>query len=178
MAWTTPSTAVAGSTALTASFWNTNVRDNTVELYNSVRRLGYQQITSNYTASAANVGAAANMFSSITFTADGSSAYRLEFFSPQVICGTGSGDTVFIHLVNGSGTDLARIGAVASGNGAQAVNTPVHSVFYYTPSAGSVTLNIRAHKGTSSVNGTISAGAAGAGVLIPAFFAIFGPSIT
>ncbi len=28
MAWTTPATATAGSTALTAAFWNTNVRDN------------------------------------------------------------------------------------------------------------------------------------------------------
>jgi hypothetical protein len=27
VAWTTPATAVAGSTALTAAFWNTNVRD-------------------------------------------------------------------------------------------------------------------------------------------------------
>jgi hypothetical protein len=32
MAWTTPATASAGSTALTAAFWNTQVRDNMVEL--------------------------------------------------------------------------------------------------------------------------------------------------
>ena len=32
MAWTTPGTATAGS-VLTASFWNTNVRDNTQHLY-------------------------------------------------------------------------------------------------------------------------------------------------
>ena len=32
MAWTTPSTAVAGSTALTAAFWNEQVRDNLDEV--------------------------------------------------------------------------------------------------------------------------------------------------
>ena len=32
MAWTTPSTAVAGSTALTAAFWNEQVRDNMANL--------------------------------------------------------------------------------------------------------------------------------------------------
>ena len=32
MAWTTPATATAGSTALTAAFWNEQVRDNLVEL--------------------------------------------------------------------------------------------------------------------------------------------------
>jgi len=32
VAWTTPATASAGSTALTAAFWNTNVRDNLSEL--------------------------------------------------------------------------------------------------------------------------------------------------
>ena len=33
MAWTTPATATAGSTALTAAFWNEQVRDNTNFLY-------------------------------------------------------------------------------------------------------------------------------------------------
>jgi hypothetical protein len=33
MAWTTPATAVSGQTALTASFWNTQVRDNQNFLY-------------------------------------------------------------------------------------------------------------------------------------------------
>lgn len=34
MAWTTPATATAGSTALTAAFWNTQVRDNLNALIN------------------------------------------------------------------------------------------------------------------------------------------------
>ena len=33
MAWTTPATATAGSTALTAAFWNEQVRDNFVEQF-------------------------------------------------------------------------------------------------------------------------------------------------
>ena len=33
MAWTTPATATAGSTALTAAFWNEQVRDNTQQLF-------------------------------------------------------------------------------------------------------------------------------------------------
>ena len=53
MAWTTPSTAVAGSTALTAAFWNEQVRDNTQYLKDEADDVGLVHInTTTYTSAA------------------------------------------------------------------------------------------------------------------------------
>ena len=55
MAWTTPSTAVAGSTALTAAFWNEQVRDNSAYLKAEADAVGLVHITTVSISAAASV---------------------------------------------------------------------------------------------------------------------------
>jgi hypothetical protein len=175
MAWTTPGTAVAGD-VLTAAFWNSNVRDNTNAIYGAIRRLGYQERTTVYTNSATTVASAANIFSSsITFTALGSVAYRVEFYCPLVETGNGVNAEARVHLVDGSGNDLGRISDTFQGASTQ-IGQSAHAVYYYTPSAGSVTLNMR---GTRTVaSGSLYAGTGGSGQITPMWFAVFSPDLT
>lgn len=172
MAWTTPGTATAGS-VLTASFLNTNVRDNTNALYASIQRLAYQTVTANYTASSTTVAGASNVFSTgATWTAAAATAYRVEVYFPVVETSSTAGAYIIVNLVDGSGNDLGKIGAVESGNG-QVTGAPLHAVYYYTPGAGSITLNVRAYRVTGT--GVIYAGAGGAATYMPGFIAVFGP---
>jgi len=171
MAWTTPATFVAGA-ILTAAQMNTNVRDNTNALYTSQRRFAQGTRTTQYDFTATTVATSTDVFASdLSWTADGS-AYKLEFFCPRLVLG----GTAYaeVHLVNGAGTDLATIG-LALTNGLQ---TPLHLAFYYTPSAGAATVNIRAITPGGGGTCTLYGGAGGVGVIAPMFLNVYGPDIT
>ena len=171
MAWTTPTTFVAGA-ILTAAQMNTNVRDNTNALYTSQRRFDKGTLTSPYNFTATTVAASSDVFSpDLSWTADGS-AYKIEFFCPRVILGGTA--YVDIHLVNGAGTSLAVIATILT-NGFQG---PAHLVFYYTPSAGAATVNIRGVTPSGGGTCTLTGGAGGAGVIAPMFMNVYGPDIT
>ena len=70
MAWTTPSTAVAGSTALTAAFWNEQVRDNTQYLKDEADAVGSELITTatGSTISVNNCFTSAHQYYKIFYT--------------------------------------------------------------------------------------------------------------
>ena len=179
MAWTTPGTATAGS-VLTASFWNTNVRDNTNELYGSIRRLGFQTRTTDYTINTSAVASAADVFSSdISFTADGTSTYWVEG-QVQDYTGYNVGELIEVFLVNGSGTALNRVWLLAYN---QVVNQRLigsgRFSIPYAPSAGTVTLNLRAVYNSAGGGAALQASAAGAGTTyIPMWLAVYGPNLT
>jgi hypothetical protein len=161
-----------------AAFWNEQVRDNTDALYQSIRRIGHvtrgASGADNYTVSATTVGAAADVFSSdITWTADGTSSYLIEAFFPAVVIGATATSGVNILLVDGSGTEIARLSEQYQANG-EMVN-PVNVRFYYTPAAGSRSINIRATRQTS--NGTIRMGGGAAPGYAPGLLSVFGPAI-
>ena len=172
MAWTTPATFVSGA-ILTAAQMNTNVRDNTNALYDSIRRLAYVTRgaagTDNYTVSAGSTGAAADIFASdITFTADGTSTYWVEAYFGLVEVGASAGSEVIPVLVDGTGTDIFRVAVI----GQASVRTSFHIRIPYTPAAGSRTINMRAYRATS--NGTLYCGAPGPA----AYLAVYGPDLT
>jgi hypothetical protein len=177
MAWTTPSTAVAGSTALTAAFWNQQVRDNTNALYDSVRRLGYvERTTGSFTVPYSVSAPGANEFfpNDLSFTADGTSTYIVEFFSPGGYSSVDIG--TYYNLCTGSGT-LVTTAAIRSGTG---YLTPYFK-YFYTPSAGTVTLNLRPHKDTNTGTAIILAGdntPPGVSDPPPAWMAVFGPALS
>jgi hypothetical protein len=163
MAFTTPGTAVAGS-VLTSAFWNTNVRDNTNALYQSAQRIGYQTRTTDATISATSFAAAPEYFNSdITWTADGTSAYRIVMFLNEASAGTGG--LLAYCLSNGSTTEITRLGLSAPSP------TVIYSEFFYTPSAGSTSVNVRIFRINS--NGTVFGSATKVN-----FMAVYGPDIT
>ena len=173
MAYVTPGTVAAGDVA-TAAAWNVLTND-VISVHDSIKRLGYTTRTSDYTSNATTLAAAADIFSSsITFTADGTSSYRVELFSSVVVPAI---NTVFtIHLTNGTSTSLGILSYSKSGVTVTNYFT-AHAIFYYTPSAGSITLNAR---GTNDVanNSVFGAGAGGASSPTPSFLAVFGPPTT
>ncbi len=121
--------------------------------YNSLKRLGYQ---------------------SRTWTADGTSAYLIEIFSPYVYTGTDLNGGISVAFVDGSGTSLgtcAVFGPVAVST--YRVYDVLSSKFYYTPSAGTATINARAIYSGSNTNGSAIHGNATGHV--PSYIAVYGP---
>lgn len=175
MAWTTPSTYVAGA-ILTAASLNTNVRDNTNALYSTVQRLAYQQRTTDYTAQGTEPGTNGNIFASnLTWTADGTSAYRVEFFACQMSTGSTAGSEAFISFVNSAGTSLGRMYNVGVADGTRSASNGVYISWYYTPTAGAAAINARGWRSNSDA--TIRGGASGAGNYVPMFMAVYGPAL-
>ena len=176
MAWTTPTTVSAGE-VLTAARYNQDTVDNANALYQSIQRIAHIERTTNYTVSSTTVAGATDVFSSdLAWTAAGSTAYRIEFFCPYVDTATNAGSSISIHLVNGSGTDLGRMAQWGNADGSRHEDGAQFCVYYYTPSAGSTTLNIRALRGVA--NGALACGAGGIGDNVPMFLTVFGPPLT
>ena len=177
MAWTTPSTAVAGSTELTAALWNEQVRDNLNALYGPVRRIAHIERTTTYTVSATTLAAAADVFSSdLTFTADGTSKYLIEFYCQRFV--TGAADQfVFVNLVDGSGTGLGSLAGVL--NVSSTTYAPAFARVFYQPAAGSFSINVRATK-SGGADGAIYGGSGGTGATsaFPMYLSVYGPPLT
>jgi len=161
MAWTTPSTAVAGSTALTAAFWNQQVRDNVLasrvffasavdtapRVYSSVGAGADTPVTSLDLPYAAKVADSlivlqaqihtsknqANRVSGGYLTADGSiiTAYQADLGGNRSRFGAGQ------YLPNGGGvaTDLANVYMTA---------------VYAPASTSSVTYGVKLYNGATS----------------------------
>jgi hypothetical protein len=180
MPWTTPGTAVAGD-VLTAARWNSDVRDNSNMLYNTIRRLGYVTRTTSYTVDQTVIASAANLFSSsITFTADGTSSYLVEIYFPRVTPPANTATYVEIDLYNvTSSTGLGTVGFVQTNSATPEISTTVFAKYYWTPSAGSVTLNARAVRSAATASGAIYCGTGGTGLAyMPGYLAVFGPDLT
>jgi hypothetical protein len=162
---TRPSTAIEGmmiyetdtnkvlvnsSATSTPSWVEVTDLDNTYALrestYNSIRRYGFQSRTSDFTVNSTTVAASGNVFSNfITWTADGTSTYKVEFWA-YIRTDTGNASSVNVHLVDGSGNAITgsewfQLGFVDNG---QSMRAPCYAVHYITPSAGSYSVNVRA----------------------------------
>lgn len=177
MAWTTPGTAVAGD-VLTAAFWNEQVRDNQAYLKTevdditaSIKRLAFIERTTNYTINQTSISAASDVFSSdLTWTADGST-YIVEFFG---LVGTVANQFTKVFMTDGGNNGRGALAVIYFGN-----ETGVQAVYarkYYTPSAGSVTINVRATvpSGSTSINAGDGTGTNDP----PAYLAVYGPVTT
>jgi hypothetical protein len=176
-ALTSTPNAYAGE-VLTASFWNTNVRDNTDAIYQSIKRIAYISRTTTYNVNQTALASAADVFSSdLTFTADGTSAYRIEFYCAHVRTGTATSAATYVYLVDGSGNSLGILGDTQNNGASNSIQAPMFAAYYLTPSAGSVSLNVRAIY--AAATGSLEFGVGGSGTnRIPGYFAVFGPSLT
>ena len=177
MAYTAP-TAVSAGDALTATLYNTYVKDNVIALQQSIVRLGHVTRTTTYTTTATTLAGSTDVFATdLSFTADGTSAYSVEAYAPRLCMSSTADDYVTVNLVKGDGTGVALLGLVRCTTGA-AVNAPFFARFYYTPSAGTQTLNLRltCNGRTSSLEG----GAGGTGIFdhAPILLSVFGPDLT
>ena len=158
MAWTTPGTAVAGE-VLTAAYLNTNVRDNSLTLYEGQRVYGFERRTTDYTFYVGDLSSASDMFAApITFTADGTSSYILEFAFVYAMSATAGGYVTASFFQSGS--VMTETAAISSSN-ANATNawTVYNKYVWVAPSAGAKSINVRGGVGngaTATGDGALS----------------------
>ena len=138
-------------------------------IYNSpIRRFAYTTRTSTLVCSGTSFATGTEVFASdITFTADGTSTYWVEFFLPGFNT-DGTTHVTYFGLSDGSTTQiglLTQYSLVAGFFGSTIQRFP------YTPAAGSRSLNVRCWVSGSS--STIYAGVSGAD-FGPAYLAVYG----
>lgn len=103
------------------------------------------------------------------FTADGTSAYLIEFYSYSVIPGaTAAGRNVSIQLFDGA-TAIGTLGIVQTPAAAATV-VPVRAARRLVPANASKTYAVKAI--VNAGTGTIDAGAGGSGVAMPGYIRI------
>lgn len=176
MAWVTP-TNVATGDVLTASKWNQDVVENTSILYAS-RRLGYVTRDTAYTVNQTSVASAADIFSSsITFTADGTSTYWVEFYSTRITLPAATNGFTSGYLTNGTSTTFGRM-FLAFNNANVQIMLPVHVKVPLVPSSGSVTLNMRGTVSTGSCTYYGDTPGGGADDEFPMWMAVYGPDVS
>lgn len=106
----------------------------------------------NYTVQATSIGSAEEAFSDVSFVADGG-IYVVEVGFPAWITGTANYN-LYCYLCDGDGNAIATIGQLATSSGVGRIG-PNAFRYYYTPSAGTRTVNIRFTKESGSANGTV-----------------------
>lgn len=169
MAWSTPPDKSAGD-QFTEAMWDDYVKGNTEHLYNSIQRLALVTATSNASANT-TFATAANVFSTdATFTADGTSAYVVEVCIPLAETGAVAGAFMDIKLRGNSNADLGILARISRPTTTQAQSGNVYAKVFYTPSAGSTSLNVR---GVCSSGGTMY-GSLGFAMTL----AVYGPETT
>jgi hypothetical protein len=174
MAYVTPGTVAAGDVA-TAAAWNVVVND-VIALKTTITRLAHVTATATHGSSATTVAGASNIFATnASFTADGTSSYLIAFQPGLAISTNTNGASARVYITDGSSTTIASplymlfttAGAYTQAGLCQ---------FYYTPAAGTITLNARMIVAPASTAG-IYAGTGTAGGDIPIFLSVFGPAI-
>jgi len=167
MAYVTPTIRNAGDAILASdqNIWANNM----ISLYGSIRRLAYQTRTTNYSISSSTTGAAADVFSTdLSWTADGST-YMVQWWFPYLDVGTASVPRLI--LVDGSGNDLGWLSVATTG-----IQNIPQGTTWYTPAAGTATLNLRANNGGSGT-GTIGMGTSASGAYHTGWMAVWGPAL-
>jgi hypothetical protein len=164
MAWTTPTLRNAGDAILASdqNIWANNM----LALYGSLRRLGYAQRTTTL-VSTANA-TPEEIFSDISWTADGTSAYMVQWWFPYFDTGTAAVPRLI--LTNGAGVSLQWV-SVATTN----ILHMASGTTWYTPAAGTATVNLAMTTGGSG--SWTAGGGAGGATYAPSWLAVWGPAL-
>ena len=176
MAFVTPTNVTVGS-VLTASKYNQEVVDNIDALYGTVKRFAFNERTIDLTnINTGVVSTATEVFTDLSFTSLAATAYLIEFYTPRLVPGNTNDSAIFAHLCTGSGTALGVMAAVSSAS--HSGTTPILARTFYTPGAGTTTLNIRCT--VTGAAGALRAGSGGTSQTsyFPAYLAVYGPPLT
>lgn len=165
MPWTNPETFTAGQT-LTAASMNA-ISDNT-EALQLARVLGYVQRT---TVKSSSSSTADNVFTTdVSITADGTSAYRVEWFFAYADTSTAAVPRLVLEHTDTAGTKYLWV-SVSTTNIIQQTRGAV----YVTPAAGTFTTNMAMTNGGSG-GWTLGMGT-GVDTYAPGWLAVYGPTV-
>jgi len=127
--------------------------------------IGYDQITAAVTVASTTEASGTTVIACAAHVFDGA-AVIAEFFAQNVLPAAAANALIVVGLFEGA-TQIGRFGLVQSPNIASGIQVPFYGRYRFTPSAGSHTYTVTAWQ--SGGNGTIQAGAGGAGANSPAF---------
>jgi hypothetical protein len=162
----------------TGSTWVNTLDVTKPSPYQSIQRLAYQTSTSSYTTATTVPASAANVFAtSLAFTADGTSSYLFEMYSPRVSTSALTNDFISMVLFDVGGAASVGVTGFVQTPVANSNSTALHVRLFVTPTAGSKTYNMRFVHGSSA--GVAYAGSGGTTntSFMPMFMAIYGPPI-
>jgi hypothetical protein len=134
------------------------IRSNFEALKSSLAGITSIRRTTNYTINQSAFASATDIFSSdLTWTADGTTEYWIEFSCARLQTGGSAGSEVVVSMTDGASNLIAHFGYVGTGDGTRSHSAPVFARIPYTPSAGTATINARGIY-ISAGNGTAYAG--------------------
>ena len=131
--------------------------------------MAYNEFTSAVNPTATTEGTADTVVTASAFTADGVSAYMVEFFTPAARPDTGAAGRSLSFWLYEDGSSIGRVGFMPTPAAASDLK-PVFTPRRLVPSGASHTYSIRAS--VSAGTGAIDAGAGGAGNQPPGFIRI------
>ena len=167
MPYVAPGTVAAGD-VYTAAAHNIQVA-NVIALYSTVQRIGYQERTTNLASATTFAGAGTAFGTAISFTADGTSSYRVHFYAPASDMSSFP-NTLYVSLdVSGTETGFATQFGVSSRNG-----QPLIFERFLTPTAGAKTINFRFWATSAAV---LTSGTGVGSASLPMFMAVYGPPL-
>ena len=166
MPYVAPGTVAAGD-VYTAAAHNIQVA-NVISLYSTVQRIGYQERTTTLSSATTFAGAGTAFGTAISFTADGTSSYRVHFYAGA--SDSTSAQAIQLALdVSGVETGYAQQFAISTRFGG-----PMIFERFLTPTAGAKTINFRFYSGSGS---TLTAGTGIGATSPPMFMAVYGPPL-
>lgn len=152
----------SGSLATVGNFGN--------PVYQNLREVWYEaaytQITANVSITATTEATANTVVTASALTFNGTQTALIEFFTPRAITASNTG--IVFCLYDGS-SSAGQMGRLISSTGG-VVESPVDVSRRLIPSAASHTYSIRAF--STAGTATVTAGAGGTGVFMPAFVRI------
>lgn len=131
--------------------------------------LAYAEFTSNVSITAVTEATANTIVTAAAFTADGSTAYMISFYCPDLIT---TSDSVAVNVwLYQDGTSIGKIGTRRTQASAVTMDGSITCSRRMIPAAGARTYSVRASRGSAGTS-TASAGAGGSSVLMPGYIRI------
>lgn len=134
--------------------------------------VAYAQFTSSVSVASTTEATGTSVVTAPAFTADGVSAYLIEFFSPAVSAPTNAaGNTTIITAFEGA-TQLGRMALVQQPTTTATMFVPVRASLKVTPSAGAHTYSINAHSNSLTGAPSVTGGSGGTSGYVPGYVRI------
>jgi hypothetical protein len=128
--------------------------------------LVYAEITSNVTISAASAAAANTAITAAAVVLDGSTKIKVEAYASRVGANADTHITLWDAVDGGAAADLGELFQISAATS----DAQLNASRIWTPAAGSHVFSLRCWRG--GTNGTLYAGAGGAGTAFPAFLRV------
>jgi len=132
--------------------------------------IGYDQITASVNVASTTEGTPTAIITGTAHTYE-NVGYLFHFFTPELVAPSTTGGTVTVLLMQ-DGASIGRIAVVQNDITGGQTGVPVVGERKFTPSAASHTFSVSAFCSVTTGTPSVQAGAAGSGIIVPAFLRV------